>query len=389
MPLIVQKYGGSSIASTDHIKLVARQIIAKREEGYDMIVVVSAMGETTNHLLYLAHQVNPNPNKRELDMLLSVGERISISLVALAINAHNKYEAISYTGSQVGIITDTQHTDARILEIKGDRIRQALSEGKIVIVAGFQGVSIEKEITTLGRGGSDTTAVALAAALGAEVCEIMTDVDGVYTANPNEIPNAKRLNEIGYDEMLEFASVGAKILKNEAVEYAKQHNVKLAVGSTFTGKIGTIVTNRSFEKRCISGIAHQEILLITLPIFSQNTNNHFWKILTEYHIEVRLAQMDKEKIQFVILPKNKQDFENIIKNHHWEYKLNSDYTLLSLIGTGVNIHHKEIKKVMQLLEELNISLILMGLSETKLDLVIPTSKVLLLQEHLHKEFFEF
>ncbi len=247
MKLIVQKYGGSSLATPELIKKIAERVIATKEQGYDVVVVVSALGDTTDHLRDLADQISLKPAPRELDMLLSVGERIAISLLAMAITERG-YPAISFTGSQVGIITSNDHTRARILEIKGDRIRHQLEKRKIVVVAGYQGVSIEKEITTLGRGGSDTTAIALAAALNAEKCEIMTDVDGVYTANPQDVPEAKKLDEVSYDEMLELSDAGAQVLKTSAVEFAKRHNIKIEVGSSFTGEIGTIITNGNLDK---------------------------------------------------------------------------------------------------------------------------------------------
>lgn len=238
--VIVRKYGGSSLASIDRLRAVARDLVAQRAEGYGLVVVVSAMGRSTDELLHLAHQANPEPPRRELDMLLSVGERITMSLLSMALAAEH-CPAISYTGSQVGIITDTSHTDARIVEVRADRVRRSLAEGCVVVVAGFQGVSVDREITTLGRGGSDTTAVALAAALGALRCEILKDVDGVFTADPRKVPDARRHATLTYEEMEQVAATGCGVIHARAVEYARRHGVPLLVGSSFVPGPGTRV----------------------------------------------------------------------------------------------------------------------------------------------------
>ncbi|MBU8870505.1 MAG: aspartate kinase [Gemmatimonadales bacterium] len=236
--VLVRKYGGSSLASVERIQTVATDIALARKQGHQVVVVVSAMGETTNELTELAHQANPNPPRREMDMLLSVGERITMSLLAMAL-ATEGCQAISFTGSQCGIITDGSHTDARIIEVRGDRVRDALAEGLTVIVAGFQGVSLDKEITTLGRGGSDTTAVALAAALGAERCEILKDVPGVMSADPTAVPDSWRHEQLSWDELRGIASSGCGVVHIRAVEYAAEHQVPLRVGSSFEAGPGT------------------------------------------------------------------------------------------------------------------------------------------------------
>jgi len=259
--LVVQKYGGSSIADADAIKRVAKRIVDTRKAGNDVVVAVSAMGDTTDELVDLAQQVSPLPAGRELDMLLTAGERISMALLAMAI-ANLGYEARSYTGSQAGVITDSTHGKARIIDVTPGRIRSALDEGAIVIVAGFQGVSQDtKEITTLGRGGTDTTAVALAAALGAEVCEIYTDVDGVFSADPRIVPTARRLPRISYEEMLEMAACGAKVLHLRCVEYARRYSIPVHVRSSFSNREGTWVADEprgvdQMEQAIISGVAH-------------------------------------------------------------------------------------------------------------------------------------
>ena len=264
MTLVVQKYGGSSVADADGIKRVAQRIVATRKSGHAVVVVVSAMGDTTDELRDLASQVSPLPPGRELDMLLTSGERISMALLAMAI-ANLGLEGRSFTGSQAGVITDSAHGNARIIDITPGRIQIALDDGAIPIVAGFQGVSQDsKDITTLGRGASDTTAVALAAALGADVCEIYTDVDGVFTADPRIVPGARRIPRISYEEMLEMAACGAKVLMLRCVEYARRFDIPIHVRSSFSSREGTWVTGvpqqqteeGEMEQAIISGVAH-------------------------------------------------------------------------------------------------------------------------------------
>ena len=255
MALIVQKYGGTSVADPDRMRAVADHIAFTRSHGDDVVVVVSAMGKSTDNLIKLANEVSDRKPGREMDMLLTTGERISMSLLCMAL-ADRDIDAVSFTGSQVGIITDTAHGKAKILEVRGDRVREALAEGKVCVVAGFQGVSTAKEITTLGRGGSDTTAVALAAALGADACEIYTDVTGVFSADPRIVPQAHKLTRINFDEMLEMAGAGSKVLALRSVEFARNHHVPLHVRSSFTWEPGTWVTSEepSMEDPIISGV---------------------------------------------------------------------------------------------------------------------------------------
>jgi len=258
--LVVQKYGGSSVQDADRIKKVAERIVRTHKEGNDVVVVASAMGDTTDELLDLADQVSPAPPPRELDMLLTAGERVSNALLAMAIHALG-VDARSFTGSQAGMVTTNRHGDARIVTVNPQRLRQALDEGSIVLVAGFQGVSQDsKDVTTLGRGGSDTTAVALAAALGADVCEIYSDVDGIYTADPRIVGDAQRLDTITYEEMLEMAACGAKILHLRSVEYARRYQVPLRVRSSYNDKPGSLVTGSieeiPLENAIITGVAH-------------------------------------------------------------------------------------------------------------------------------------
>jgi len=254
--VIVQKYGGTSVGDAARIQAVAERVVRARRDGHDVVVVVSAMGETTDDLAAMAHELTPMPNPRELDLLLTAGERIAMSLLAIAINAAG-FPAASYTGSQAGIITDTAHGRAKIIDIRPGRILEALSKGRIVIVAGFQGVSTAYDVTTLGRGGSDTTAVALAAALSAEFCEIYTDVRGVFTADPRIVPEARRLHAVSYEEMLELAASGAKVLQLRSVEYARTHGVRVHVRSSFIDEPGTWIIEEDIrmEQAIISGVA--------------------------------------------------------------------------------------------------------------------------------------
>ena len=262
MGVIVQKYGGSSVADVEKIRRVAERVAGTRGSGASVVVVVSAMGDTTDELLGLARKISPNLHRRELDMLLTAGERISMALLGMALHDRG-VEAVSFTGSQSGIITDGAHTNARIVEVRPVRIWQELERGRVVIVAGYQGVSREKEITTLGRGGSDTTAVALAAALNAEICEICSDVDGVYTADPRIVSGTRRLAELSHEEMQELAMAGAKVLNAQAVEFARDRGITVHARSTFESGPGTLVRKSSARELRISGVAlDAEILVV-------------------------------------------------------------------------------------------------------------------------------
>ena len=302
MALVVQKYGGSSVATAERIRRVAERIVETKKAGNDVVVVVSAMGDTTDELLDLAQQVCPSPPAREMDMLLTSGERISNSLVAMAIHSLGA-EARSFSGSQAGVITTGSHGNAKIIDVTPGRVRTALDEGSIVLVAGFQGVSQDsKDITTLGRGGSDTTAVALAAALNADVCEIYTDVDGVFSADPRIVPDAHRLETVSFEEMLELAACGAKVLMLRCVEYARRYNVPVHVRSSYTTKPGTIVSGSMedipVEEALITGVAHDrgeaKITVVGLP----DTPGHAAKVFravsdAEINIDMVLQNISK------------------------------------------------------------------------------------------------
>ncbi len=268
--LIVQKYGGTSVADPDRMRAVAENVAFTRRHGNDVVVVPSAMGKTTDNLIKLANDVSSTQPGREMDMLITTGERISMSLLCMAL-ADLGVEAVSFTGSQAGIITDSIHGKAKILEVKGDRVREALAAGKVCVVAGFQGISTEKEITSLGRGGSDTTAVALAASLAADSCEIYTDVTGVFSADPRIVPQARKLARVNFDEMLEMAGAGSKVLALRSVEFARNHNVPVHVRSAFTWEPGTWVTDQepSMEEPIISGVvtdtSESKVTIVAVP----------------------------------------------------------------------------------------------------------------------------
>jgi aspartate kinase len=257
VPLLVQKYGGTSVGDAERVRAVADHVARTRRDGYAVLVVVSAMGKTTDDLIRLANEVSVTQPPREYDMLVSSGERISMALLCMAL-AGLGVEAVSFTGSQAGIITDTDHTRAKILDVKGDRLRETLALGQVPVVAGFQGVSTDRDVTTLGRGGSDTTAVALAAVLGADACEIYTDVTGVFSADPRVVPDAHRLSKISFDEMLEIAATGGRILQLRSVEFARNHHVPLHVRSSFTWEPGTWVVeeDESMEQAMVTAVTH-------------------------------------------------------------------------------------------------------------------------------------
>src|SRR5215203_4360374 len=268
--IVVMKFGGTSVAGTAELRRAAKRIVAAREEGQRVVAVLSARGKTTDRLLQAASEISPRPDPREMDMLLSIGERESCALCAMAINDLG-HKAISLTGSQAGIVTDTSHTKARILDVRADRIREAQRDGKIVLVAGFQGVSTAKDVTTLGRGGSDTTAVALAAAMDAEVCEIYTDVAGVFSADPRIVPDARKLPVVSFEEMLEMAASGARVLQLRSVEYARTHAVRIHCRSSFSEDPGTFVVGEeeTMERPLITAVTHStdeaRITLLGVP----------------------------------------------------------------------------------------------------------------------------
>lgn len=387
-PLIVQKYGGSSLATADHVRRVARHVVARKEQGCDLVVVVSAMGKTTDGLVKLGHELNPNPDKREMDVLLSSGEQISIAALALAINAMGKFQAISFLGSQVGIFTDEHHGAARILEISGERIRAAFAEDKIVIVAGFQGVSVHNDITTLGRGGSDTTAVALAAALKADDCEIMSDIDGIYTADPKAVINARRIDTIHYDQALEMAAAGAKMLHKTSIEFAKRHRINLSLGSSLSGHIGTTVTDTPLGNGTVAGVtADDDVAIIRFalnqnealklpPLFSrQKIHLKFWQSVAG----LGLAGVAKGDSNYAL---------RLIREKTTDTSVEEDWALLSIIGDGIGVGTPIAEKFFQVMDELNIHYKAVVTGELFLRVLCPSSRTKVALEAVHHKLLE-
>lgn len=389
MSLVVQKYGGSSVATAERIKRVAERIVATRKAGNDVVVVVSAMGDTTDELMDLAQQVAPVPPARELDMLLTSGERISNALVAMAIHSLGA-EARSFTGSQAGVITDSTHGRARIIDVTPGRIRAALDAGAIALVAGFQGVSQDtKDITTLGRGGSDTTAVALAAALKADVCEIYTDVDGVFSADPRIVPNAAKLESITYEEMLEMAAAGAKVLMLRCVEYARRYHVPVHVRSSYSDNAGTMVTGSmedlTVEQALITGVAHErgeaKVTVAEVPDHP-GVAARIFRTIADAEIDVDMvvqnisrAAEDRTDITFT-LPKEdgpravaaldgkKQEigFGAIVYNDH--------VGKVSLIGAGMRSHPGVTATFCEALADAGVNIDIISTSEIRISVLV-------------------
>jgi aspartate kinase len=332
------KFGGTSVADPDKIKDVARRIVDARGAGNRVVAVLSAMGDSTDDLVRLAYEVSAQPKPRELDMLISVGERISCALAAMAIHDLGA-EAISLTGSQAGIVTDTVHGRAKIVDVRARRIHEALDQDRIVLVAGFQGVSTDFDITTLGRGGSDTTAVALAAALGAEVCEIYTDVEGVFTADPRLVPEARKLHAVSYEEMLELAASGAKVLQVRSVEVARNHNVKLHVRSTFSSEDGTWIREedeRMLEKALISGVTHT--FEETLYRVEGTTPAQLFAALAEAGVNVDTIVQTGPEIVFSAPADDRAAAAGVLDELDVEWSARDDLGKVSVIGAGMKSH---------------------------------------------------
>jgi aspartate kinase len=386
--LVVQKYGGSSVGSAERIKRVAERIVATRKAGNDVVVAVSAMGDTTDELLDLARQVSPVPPAREMDMLLTSGERISMSLLAMAISSLGA-EARSYTGSQAGVITTSVHGKARIIDVTPSRIQDALSEGAIAIVAGFQGVSQDsKEITTLGRGGTDTTAVALAAALKADVCEIYTDVDGVFTADPRIVPNAKRLATITYEEMLEMAACGAKVLMLRCVEYARRYGVPVHVRSSFSNKPGTIVSGSvedlTVEQAMITGVAHDrseaKVTVTAVPDLPGMAARIF-RVVAEAELDIDMvvqnvsqAVSGRTDVTFTLPkddgPRAVAALEKARGEIGFDQVLYDDHVgKVSLVGAGMRSHPGVIAQFCEALASAGVNIEIISTSEIRISVV--------------------
>ena len=335
--VIVQKYGGSSVSTPEKLKKVAELAVARRNQGFDIVVVVSAMGDATDELLAMARSITGTPDRRELDMLLSVGERISMALLAMAIRDRG-YEAVSLTGSQCGIITTASHTSARIMEVRPFRVQDELQAGRVVIVAGYQGVSYKRDITTLGRGGSDTTAVALAAALDAEACEIYSDVAGVYTADPRVVPDAVALESLGYEEMQTLAKAGAKVLNAQAVEFAKRSKIALYARKTGSEAPGTVVrSNAPPAPTGVRGLAHQtQVAQVRAAATTMPAVQAFLQELAEADLAVEQIRFGGAEIGYFgcLLPLDDvhADLETVVRRHFGDGALRDGSGTISLVG---------------------------------------------------------
>ncbi|MHB8510664.1 MAG: aspartate kinase [Actinomycetota bacterium] len=400
MSLIVQKFGGTSVGSAERIKAVAENICSTRRLGNDVVVVVSAMGETTDELISLAGQVSKRPNPREMDMLLTAGERISMALLAMAINELG-VEAASFTGSQAGIITDTAHGRAKIVDVRADRIREAIDNGKVAIVAGFQGVSTTSDVTTLGRGGSDTTAVALAAALKADACEIFTDVDGVYTADPRIVSDARLLHVVSYEEMLEMSATGARVLMLRSVEFARNYNVPLRVRSSFSYAAGTWVKEEDerMENAIISGVTHDvsegKLTLQHVPDIPGIAAKVF-RTLAENGINVDMIVQNVSTagvtdISFTISrddgERAQQTIRDLVPEVHAEgLSYDDGIAKISLIGAGMKTHPGVAADMFAALADAQVNIEMISTSSIRISCVIREGDVVAAVRAVHDRF---
>jgi aspartate kinase len=398
--LLVQKFGGTSVADPDRIRAVADHIARTRRAGNEVVVAVSAMGKSTDDLLRLAHEVSANPTGRELDMLLTAGERISMALLSMAVNDLG-VPAVSFTGSQAGIVTDTDHGRAKIIEIKGDRIREALARGQVAIVAGFQGVSTDKEIVTLGRGASDLTAVALAAAFQADVCEIYTDVEGVYTADPRIVPDARRLARISFEEMLEMAATGGRVLAMRSVEVARNHNVPLHVRSSFTWAPGTWVVEEvpMMEEAIISGVTHDvseaKITIEQVPDRPGVAASVF-RALAEDGVNVdmivqNVSTAGHTDISFTVpradLAKTAVVMDKVVVDTEARgYRSDAEVGRVSLVGAGMKTHPGVAAKMFETLADEGINIEMISTSTIRISCVVRDSDVEPAVRTLHRAF---
>jgi len=400
MGLIVQKYGGTSVGTPERIKRVANRIVKRKRAGNQMVAVVSAMGDTTDELIKLVNQITDNPSRREYDMLISTGEQVSVSLLAMAIHELGE-EVISLTGSQVGIITDDIHSKAKILEIKPDRLEKELAEGKIVIVAGFQGVTINNEITTLGRGGSDTTAVAVATAVKADLCEIYTDVDGVYTTDPRMVEEARKLPEISYEEMLELASLGANVLHPRSVEIAKEYNIKLAVKSSFACSPGTIIKEvEELEKNIVvSGVAcnksEVKLSLLGVPDHPGIASKVFTRLAQEsINVDMIIQNVNYDGVNDITFTTDEDDFKQTKKVleemkdelNYRELLCDNEVAKVSIVGAGMVTNPGVAAKMFEALAEEEINIGMISTSEIKVSCLIAREKAEKAVRAIHSKF---
>jgi aspartate kinase len=383
---IVMKFGGTSVGDPEKIRRVGERVVAAKQGGGRVVAVVSAMGETTDDLVALAHEVSPRPNPRELDMLISVGERISCALVAMAISDLG-HDAISLTGSQAGIVTDTFHGKAKIVDVRARRIHEALDAGKVVLVAGFQGVSTEYDITTLGRGGSDTTAVALAAALGADACEIYTDVDGVFTADPRIVSAARKLHALSYEEMLEMAASGARVLQLRSVEFARNHGVKLHVRSTFTDDEGTWITEedeRMLEKAMISGVTHA----LDQAVYEAEGVDPaaLLSAVADSSAAVDTLMQISDNVVFSAPREDRHEIEAALDGLGARWREREDLAKVSVVGAGMRSHPAVAARAFSTLRELGIDPSYVSTSAIRIAFYVPRDEVDRAVNALHAAF---
>ena len=382
---VVMKFGGSSVADTEKLKRVAERLVAAHEEGAKVVAVLSAMGHTTDDLIRLAHDVSPTPEPRELDMLVSVGERITCALAAMAIHDLG-HDAISFTGSQAGIVTDTVHTKAKIVEVRGHRIHEALDQDKIVLVAGFQGVSTDShDVTTLGRGGSDTTAVAIAAALGAH-CEIYTDVPGVFSADPRLVKSARKLDLLSFEEMLEMASSGARVMATRSIEVARSHNVPLHVRSSFAAEDGTWIREEDemLEKALISGVVHQREE--TVYRVEGTTPAQLFGALAEASVNVDTIIQTGPEIVFSAPPEDKADATRTLDGLGLVWEARDDLGKVSLVGAGMKSHPGVAARTFATLENAGIEAAVVSTSPIKIACHVASRDVERAVQALHEAF---
>lgn len=403
MGLIVQKFGGTSVADTERLRNVARIITDTYKAGNQVVVVLSAQGDTTDDLIEKAKEINPEGSNREMDMLLSTGEQISVALCAMAIEALG-YPVVSLTGWQAGILTDTAAKNARIKKIDTERLEAELDQKRIVIVTGFQGVDRNQNITTLGRGGSDTSAVALAAALEADLCQIYTDVDGVYTADPRHVKGARKLDEVTYNEMLELATLGAQVLHNRSVELAKKYNVKLEVLSSFTGHPGTKVKGvaKRMEKTAVSSVAKDKdiarIALVGVPN-EVGTSFKVFSLLAQNHINVDIilqgiGHEEGKDICFTVAEGDLKKAAELLESHKAELRFarletNADIAKVSVVGSGMINNPGVAAKLFEALYDSHININMISTSEIKISVLVDKKDADRAVQAVHDKFFAF
>jgi aspartate kinase len=400
MALVVQKYGGTSVGTTDRIMAVARRLIAAKERGDRVVAVVSAMGDVTDELLGKALAISQEPPEREMDMLLATGEQVTIALLAMAIHAQG-HEAISFTGAQAGIVSDASHTKARIQEVRADRVMDALDRGLIAIVAGFQALTPEGDITTLGRGGSDTTAVAVAAGLGADVCEIYTDVDGVYTADPRIEPDARKIETISYEEMLEMAATGARVLQLRSVEFARNHGVVIHVRSSFSERQGTIVreADGSMEQAIISGVTHDtseaKVTVRDVPDRPGVAAEVFGRLAADnVNVDMIIQNVSEEGTTDISFTTPKEDLVRAKRAvaevtgalGARSFSVDESIAKVSLVGAGMKTHPGVAALMFRTLADAGVNLDMISTSSIRISCVIDAAQVETAVRALHAAF---